>query len=75
MVIELPFEGGCLEEPDVEALVTMAEERFGGLDIMFNNAGVGGAIGPLTDTEVDSWDYTMDVLAKGVFLVLSMQPV
>ncbi len=56
------------KEPDIETLVALAEERFGGLDIMFNNAGVGGAIGPLTDTEVDSWDYTMDVLAKGVFL-------
>ena len=56
------------KESDIETLVALAEERFGGLDIMFNNAGVGGAIGPLTDTEVDSWDYTMDVLAKGVFL-------
>ncbi len=56
------------KEPDVETVVALAVERFGGLDIMFNNAGVGGAIGPLTDTEVDSWDYTMDVLAKGVFL-------
>jgi len=43
-------------------------DRFGKLDIMFNNAGVGGAIGPLTETTVESWDYTFDVLAKGVFL-------
>ena len=35
---------------------------------MFNNAGVGGAIGPLTETSVADWDYTFDVLAKGVFL-------
>ncbi len=56
------------KEPDIETLVALAEERFGGLDIMFNNAGVGGAIGSVKDTEVDRWDYTMDVLAKGVFL-------
>ena len=36
--------------------------------LLFNNAGVGGAIGPLTETSVEDWDYTFDVLAKGVFL-------
>jgi len=35
---------------------------------VFNNAGVGGALGPIWDVEVDEWDYTFDVLAKGVFL-------
>ena len=55
-------------EADVEAMLAHAVERFGGLDIVFNNAGVGGAIGPLTETTAESWDYTFDVLAKGVFL-------
>lgn len=55
-------------EADVERAVLLAQSKFGGLDIMFNNAGVGGAIGPLTETTTESWDYTMDVLAKGVFL-------
>ena len=55
-------------EPDVEAMMACAVERFGRLDIVFNNAGVGGAIGPLTETTVDDWNYTFDVLAKGVFL-------
>jgi NAD(P)-dependent dehydrogenase (short-subunit alcohol dehydrogenase family) len=55
-------------EPDIEAMMACALESFGRLDIVFNNAGVGGAIGPLTETTIDSWDYTMDVLAKGVFL-------
>ena len=35
---------------------------------LFNNAGVGGAIGPLTETTTEDWDYTFDVLARGVFL-------
>jgi NAD(P)-dependent dehydrogenase (short-subunit alcohol dehydrogenase family) len=55
-------------EPDVMAMLNAAVERFGALDVLFNNAGVGGAIGPLTETSVDDWDYTFDVLAKGVFL-------
>lgn len=55
-------------ETDVEAMLALAVSEFGHLDIVFNNAGVGGAIGPLTETTVESWDYTMDVIAKGVFL-------
>ena len=57
-------------EDDVAALCEAAVSRFQRLDIVFNNAGVGGAIGPLTETTVEAWDYTFDVLAKGVFLGL-----
>ena len=56
------------QEADVEAMLRCAVDAFGGVDIVFNNAGVGGAIGPLTETTVEDWDYTFDVLAKGVFL-------
>ena len=55
-------------EADVEGAMQAAVDQFGGLHVVFNNAGVGGAIGPLTQTSVESWDYTFDVLAKGVFL-------
>jgi len=55
-------------EHDVEAMIACAIDAFGRVDIVFNNAGVGGAIGPLTETSVEDWDYTFDVLAKGVFL-------
>ena len=55
-------------EADIEAMIGHAVSSFGRLDILFNNAGVGGAIGPLTETTVEDWDYTFDVLAKGVFL-------
>ena len=57
-------------EADIEAMLACAQTEFGRLDILFNNAGVGGAVGPLIETSVESWDYTMDVLAKGVFLGL-----
>jgi NAD(P)-dependent dehydrogenase (short-subunit alcohol dehydrogenase family) len=56
------------KEADIEAMIGCAQDAFGSVDIVFNNAGVGGAIGPLTETTVEAWDYTFDVLAKGVFL-------
>ena len=56
------------QERDIEAMIACALDEFGRLDCVFNNAGVGGAFGPITDTEVDEWDYSMDVLVRGVFL-------
>lgn len=56
------------QEADVEAAVRAAAEEFGRLDIIFNNAGIGGAFGAVTDIEVDDWDYTFGVLVRGVFL-------
>ena len=47
-----------------------AVDHFGGVDIVFNNAGVGGALGPLTETTIEAWGHTMDVMATGVFLGL-----
>lgn len=61
-------QGDVAEEVDVAELVETAVARFGRLDIMFNNAGVGGAFGPITDTKVEEWDYTFNVLVRGVFL-------
>lgn len=55
-------------EPDVSALIGLAVDRFGGLDCLFNNAGVGGAFGPIGETTVEEWDFTFAVLVRGVFL-------
>jgi NAD(P)-dependent dehydrogenase (short-subunit alcohol dehydrogenase family) len=51
------------------AMVAAAEDRFGRLDVLFNNAGVmlSGDDDAVT-TDLDTWDTTMDVNAKGVFL-------
>ncbi len=56
------------QEEDIAALVDLALEAFGQLDVMFNNAGIGGAFGPITELEVDAWDETFAVLVRSVFL-------
>lgn len=54
---------------DAEAMIRAAEESFGRLDVLFNNAGISH---PDDDdavaTEEDVWDLTMNVNLKGVFL-------
>jgi len=55
-------------EADVAAAVDLAVGAFGRLDVMFNNAGIVGAVGTLADTTVEAWDATMAVLLRGVFL-------
>lgn len=56
------------DEAQVADLVAFAAKAFGGLDVMFNNAGVGGAFGPITEIHMEDWDYTYRVLVHGVFL-------
>jgi NAD(P)-dependent dehydrogenase (short-subunit alcohol dehydrogenase family) len=55
-------------ESDVEAMIALAVAEFGRLDVVFNNAGIGGAFGAIDQIDVDDWDYTFDVLTRGPFL-------
>ena len=57
-------------ENDVRAAIECAADEFGRLDCVFNNAGIGGAFGPVTETQVEEWDFSMEVLVRGVFLGL-----
>ena len=56
------------DEADLERLVRVATSRFGGVDMMFNNAGIGGAFGPIIEQSVDDWDTTFAVNVRSVFL-------
>jgi NAD(P)-dependent dehydrogenase (short-subunit alcohol dehydrogenase family) len=54
-------------EDDVKAAVDLAVERFGGLHCMFNNAGIGGAGGPIDLIPAIGFDITIAVLFRSVF--------
>lgn len=55
-------------EDDVAMMIDEAVHRFGRLDVLFNNAGFGGALGPISETSVADFDLTFDVLVKSVYL-------
>jgi NAD(P)-dependent dehydrogenase (short-subunit alcohol dehydrogenase family) len=51
-----------------EALMKFAVERFGGLDCVENNAGVGGEGGPIAGTSVEGFNKSIALLLGGTFL-------
>ena len=55
-------------ESDVSGAIAHALSRFGRLDCLYNNAGLGGVSGPIAEIPVDGYDQTMGVLLRGVFL-------
>lgn len=65
------FEGDVANEDDWTKVVEVALRSFDKIDVLVNNAGVGGAAGvPLTDYPTDVFDHVMAVNVRGVFLGL-----
>lgn len=54
-------------EDDVAGLIGRAVEDRGGIDALFNNAGSGGAYGPIDEVASDDWDRTVNLLMRSVF--------
>jgi NAD(P)-dependent dehydrogenase (short-subunit alcohol dehydrogenase family) len=53
----------------VEEMYRATAERYGGIDILYNNAGIMPADdASILETEVDAWDRVQDVNTKGVYL-------
>lgn len=55
------------EASEIEALI-VAADAAGGIDVLFNNAGAGGARAKIDEITPDEWDFTQDLLLRSVAL-------
>ena len=53
----------------VQALADTVHRRFGAVDVLINNSGIGGPSGPMWEATLEDWEDTMRVNVTGVFLV------
>jgi len=60
--------GDVTEEATAQALVAAARDRFGGLDIAFNNAGVLGPMAPTAEVALPDWQAALDANLTSAFL-------
>jgi NAD(P)-dependent dehydrogenase (short-subunit alcohol dehydrogenase family) len=58
---------------DVQALVRKTVEKYGRVDIAFNNAGIEGSMTPIVEQSEEDWDRTIDINLKGVWLCLKYE--
>ena len=58
---------------EVNGLIRQTAEKFGRLDMAFNNAGVEGVWVPIVRQSEEDWDRTIDINLKGVWLCLKYE--
>lgn len=58
------------QEEDVKNYVKKTVEKFGRIDVFFNNAGIEGKVAPITEQKVEDLDKVLAVNVRGVFLGL-----
>ena len=60
--------GDVANENSVAEYVAMAVEHFGGIDVLFNNAGIEGKVMPIVDYAAEDFDRVIAVNLRGMFL-------
>jgi NAD(P)-dependent dehydrogenase (short-subunit alcohol dehydrogenase family) len=66
---EIALECDVTVEDEVEALYARVREEFGGIDVLFNNAGVNpSADTTVIETTLEAWQFVQDVNVRSVFL-------
>lgn len=65
--------GDVAKTSDVEAMVQKTAEKFGRLDVAFNNAGIEGAWIPIAEQAEEDWDAVININLKGVWLCLKYE--
>ncbi len=58
------------EADSVDAAVEQTLARFGKLDILVANSGIGGPTSPLWEVEPEDWDETFDINVRGTYLTV-----
>jgi len=53
------------QEADIAAALKLAGDAFGGLDILFNNAGISDRMGAITEVTAEGWNWIFEVLVRG----------
>lgn len=67
----IPFRADISRPEDVDAMVRACRQRFGRLDILCNNAGIGGPAGVrIHELGLEDWDRVMATNLRGAFLTL-----
>lgn len=64
----VPLEADVTSPEEVKAAVDKAAARFGRIDVLFNNAGI-GVRAPFLETSLEDWDKLTSVNLRGAFIV------
>ncbi len=66
----MAIQADVTREQDVARYVSETVQRFGKVDLLFNNAGIEGTMAPIVNTSLEQFDRVMSVNVRGVFLGL-----
>ena len=63
----LPLETDISDETKVEEMINEVINRFGGIDILVNNSGIGGPTAPIHEMKGEEWREVIDINLNGLF--------